>query len=122
MIALWKLAAKNGEPFCFRAQCALSSASPSTSTAVLNLEKLRLPSLESHSDSIAANRPWTYIGGIGPPKEVRLALFGISLQLRSTKLVASSLDTLFVILPIKPQSKKFLPFIQGLSNQIFSFY
>jgi hypothetical protein len=29
---------------------------------------------------------------------------------------------LFVILPIKPQSKKFLPFIQGLSNQIFSFY
>ncbi|KAJ6854997.1 RNA polymerase sigma factor sigB-like [Populus alba x Populus x berolinensis] len=68
--------AKNGEPFCFRAQCALSSASPSTSTAVLNLEKLRLPSLESHSDSIAANRPWTYIGGIGPPKE---PLFGTSL-------------------------------------------
>ncbi|KAH8480742.1 hypothetical protein Peur_062433 [Populus x canadensis] len=67
---------KNGEPFCFRAQCALSSASPSTSTAVLNLEKLRLPSLESHSDSIAANRPWTYIGGIGPPKE---PLFGTSL-------------------------------------------
>ncbi|XP_011013765.1 PREDICTED: RNA polymerase sigma factor sigB-like [Populus euphratica] len=67
---------KNGEPFCFQAQCALSSASPSTSTAVLHLEKLRLPSLESHSDSIAANRPWTYIGGIGPPKE---PLFGTSL-------------------------------------------
>ncbi|KAJ6951884.1 RNA polymerase sigma factor sigB isoform X1 [Populus alba] len=71
-----QLSAKNGEPFCFRAQYALPSASPSTSTAVLNLEKLRLPSLESHSDSIAANRPWTYIGGIGPPKE---PLFGTSL-------------------------------------------
>ncbi|KAJ6422522.1 hypothetical protein OIU84_027480 [Salix udensis] len=71
MIVLWKSAAKNGEPFRFRAQCALSSASPSTSTstAVLDLERLRFPSLESHSDSIAANRPWTYIGEIGPPKE-----------------------------------------------------
>ncbi|KAG6750858.1 hypothetical protein POTOM_045373 [Populus tomentosa] len=50
-------------------QCVLSSASPSTSTAVLDLEKLRLPSLEPHSDSISANRPWTYIGGIGPQKK-----------------------------------------------------
>ncbi|XP_011004934.1 PREDICTED: RNA polymerase sigma factor sigB-like [Populus euphratica] len=48
-------------------QCVLSSASPST--AVLDLEKLRLPSLEPHSDSISANRPWTYIGGIGPQKK-----------------------------------------------------
>lgn len=73
-----QLSAKNGEPFRFRAQCALSSASPSTSTstAVLDLERLRFPSLESHSDSIAANRPWTYIGEIGPPKE---PLFGTSL-------------------------------------------
>uniref|UniRef100_A0A6N2NLZ1 Uncharacterized protein n=1 Tax=Salix viminalis TaxID=40686 RepID=A0A6N2NLZ1_SALVM len=53
---------KNREPYCFLAQCVLSSASPATSTVVLDLEKLRLPSLEPHSDSIAANRPWTYIG------------------------------------------------------------
>ncbi|CAK7341705.1 unnamed protein product [Dovyalis caffra] len=63
---------KNRDSFCFRAQCILSHASPSTSTAVLDLEKLRLPSLEPHSDSIAANRPWTYIGGIIPPKEPSL--------------------------------------------------
>ncbi|KAB5529658.1 hypothetical protein DKX38_019739 [Salix brachista] len=60
---------KNREPYCFLAQCVLSSASPATSTVVLDLEKLRLPSLEPHSDSIAANRPWTYIGGIGPQKK-----------------------------------------------------
>uniref|UniRef100_A0A6N2L7K0 Uncharacterized protein n=1 Tax=Salix viminalis TaxID=40686 RepID=A0A6N2L7K0_SALVM len=52
-----QLSAKNGEPFRFRAQCTLSSPSPSTSTAVLDLERLIFPSLESHSDSIAANRP-----------------------------------------------------------------
>ncbi|KAJ6360306.1 hypothetical protein OIU77_004332 [Salix suchowensis] len=69
MAALLTLAAKNREPYCFLAQCVLSSASPATSTVVLDLEKLRLPSLEPHSDSIAANRPWTYIGGIGPQKK-----------------------------------------------------
>jgi len=62
----------------------LSSASPST--AVLDLEKLRLPSLEPHSDSISANRPWTYIGGIGPQKKVSLALSGILLHLQFLKL------------------------------------
>ncbi|KAJ6757652.1 RNA polymerase SIGMA FACTOR RPO [Salix purpurea] len=69
MAALLTLAAKSREPYCFLAQCVLSSASPATSTVVLDLEKLRLPSLEPHSDSIAANRPWTYIGGIGPQKK-----------------------------------------------------
>lgn len=56
------------DPICFRAQCILSSTS-STSTAVLDLEKLRLPSFEAHSDSVAANSPWTYLGAIGPRKE-----------------------------------------------------
>ncbi|KAJ4850045.1 hypothetical protein Tsubulata_044626 [Turnera subulata] len=51
-------------------QCSLSTASPSTSTstAVLDPEKLRLPWIESHS--VAASRSWTYTGTIGPPKEV----------------------------------------------------
>ncbi|KAF9670333.1 hypothetical protein SADUNF_Sadunf13G0057500 [Salix dunnii] len=69
MTALLAMAAKNREPLCFPAQCILSSASPSTSTVVLDLEKLRLPSLEPHSDSIASKRPWTYIGGIGSQKK-----------------------------------------------------
>ncbi|KDP39610.1 hypothetical protein JCGZ_02630 [Jatropha curcas] len=61
--------AKSREPVCFRAQCILSTTSPSTSTAVLDLEKLRLPSFEAHPDSLVANSPWTYVGSIGPPKE-----------------------------------------------------
>ncbi|CAI0433329.1 unnamed protein product [Linum tenue] len=52
----------------FRAQCALSTTT-SPSTAVLELEKLRLSSLEPHSNSVAANKTWTYIGAVGPPKE-----------------------------------------------------
>lgn len=61
---------KTREPVCFRVQCVLSTTSPSTSTGtttVLNMEKLRLPSLETNSDSFTANRPWTYMGAIGPP-------------------------------------------------------
>lgn len=45
-------------------------------TTVLNLEKLRLPSLDANSDSVTANRPWTYTGAIGPPAKVRI-LFDI---------------------------------------------
>lgn len=52
------------------------STSASTSTAVLDLEKLHLPSLEAHSNSAATNRPWTYIGAIGPPAEVKIYLLG----------------------------------------------
>ncbi|KAJ9179832.1 hypothetical protein P3X46_008150 [Hevea brasiliensis] len=66
---------RNRESICFRAQCILSTTSR-TSSAVLDLEKLRLPSFESHSDSVAANCPWTYVGAIGPPKE---ATFGSTL-------------------------------------------
>ncbi|CAI0433371.1 unnamed protein product [Linum tenue] len=52
----------------FRAQCALSTTT-SPSTAVLELEKLRLSSLEPHSNSVAANKTWTYTGAVCPPKE-----------------------------------------------------
>ncbi|CAI0433370.1 unnamed protein product [Linum tenue] len=49
----------------FRAQCALSTTT-SPSTAVLELEKLRLSSLEPHSNSVAANKTWTYTGAVCP--------------------------------------------------------
>ncbi|ONH94543.1 hypothetical protein PRUPE_7G021900 [Prunus persica] len=71
--------AKSRDPLCFRAQSILSTTSRSTSTGtttVLDVEKLRLPSLEVNSDSLAANRPWTYTGATGPPTE---ANFGATL-------------------------------------------
>ncbi|KAM5550562.1 RNA polymerase sigma factor sigB [Rosa sericea] len=55
--------AKARPPISFRAQYMLSTASHSTSTGTANLldmEELRLPSLEVNSDSLIANRPWTY--------------------------------------------------------------
>ncbi|WCJ27682.1 RNA polymerase sigma factor sigB [Euphorbia peplus] len=64
------------DPVYFRAQCILSTTSPSTSTTVLDLERLRFPSFEAHSDSVTAKSPWTYVGAIGPPKE---ATFGSTL-------------------------------------------
>lgn len=66
---------KSKEPICFRTHCVLSTTSPSTSTAtttVLDVEKLRLPSLEAHSNAVAANRQWTYFGAVGPPTEESL--------------------------------------------------
>jgi hypothetical protein len=80
MINWLECAAKIREPVCFRVQCVLSTTSPSTSTgttSVLNMEKLRLPSLETNSDSFTANRPWTYMGAIGPPTVVRIVIFGV---------------------------------------------
>ncbi|XP_052180963.1 probable LRR receptor-like serine/threonine-protein kinase At1g07650 isoform X2 [Diospyros lotus] len=40
------------------------------------MEKLRIMSMEAHSNQATADRPWTYIGAIGPPTE---ANFGSSL-------------------------------------------
>ncbi|XP_050225478.1 RNA polymerase sigma factor sigB isoform X2 [Mercurialis annua] len=60
---------KSREPVCYRTQCILSTSSPSTSTAVLDLQQLRLPSFEAHPDSGGSKIPWTYIGAVGPPKE-----------------------------------------------------
>ncbi|KAM1079836.1 hypothetical protein EV1_014433 [Malus domestica] len=71
--------AKTRDPLCFRAQYILSTTPRSTSTAtttVLDMEKLRLPSLEFKSDSLASSRPWTYTGAIDPPTE---ANFGSTL-------------------------------------------
>lgn len=80
MISWLIYAAKSRDPLCFRAQSILSTTSRSTSTGtttVLDVEKLRLPSLEVNSDSLAANRPWTYTGATGPPTEVRIGLLDI---------------------------------------------
>ncbi|KAM0981456.1 hypothetical protein TB1_013790 [Malus domestica] len=71
--------AKTRDPLCFRAQYILSTTPRSTSTAtttVLDMEKLRLPSLEFNSDSLASSRPWTCTGAIDPPTE---ANFGSTL-------------------------------------------
>nr|QKY65033.1 plastidic RNA polymerase sigma-subunit 2 [Passiflora pittieri] len=62
---------KNRELIRSQTQCSLSTASPPTlaSPALLDLEKLRLPSIESISHSVAANRSWIHTGTIRPPEE-----------------------------------------------------
>lgn len=75
-----KYAAKTRHPISFRTQYMLSTTSPSSSagkTNLLDMEELRLPSLEVNSDSLIANRPWTYTGAIGPPTEVRVVLYNL---------------------------------------------
>nr|AKC88661.1 sigma factor [Melianthus villosus] len=66
---------RNREVVYFRPQCILCTTSTPTSeatTSVLEMEKLRMPTLEAHSTSLAVNRPWTYMGAIGPPTEGNL--------------------------------------------------
>ncbi|KAG4177269.1 hypothetical protein ERO13_A11G301900v2 [Gossypium hirsutum] len=69
---------KHKESICFRSQCVLSTTSSTSTatTAVLDVEKLRLPSFEAHSNSVVTDRPWTYTGATGPPSE---ASFGATL-------------------------------------------
>ncbi|PIA50430.1 hypothetical protein AQUCO_01300876v1 [Aquilegia coerulea] len=57
---------KTRQPVCFRTQCSLPMTT-TMSTTVLDLEKLRLSSLESHLNSVAADRLLTYTGTIGSP-------------------------------------------------------
>ncbi|XP_030475062.2 RNA polymerase sigma factor sigB isoform X2 [Syzygium oleosum] len=71
-------AQKNREPTYFRAQCLLSTTSPSmlssaATAVILDMEKLRLPSLEVLTDSPTSNRPWTFTGAVGPTTEVNLS-------------------------------------------------
>ncbi|GLT36469.1 hypothetical protein SLA2020_108440 [Shorea laevis] len=82
---------KYKEHLCFRTQCILSTASSSrSSTAVIDVEKLRLPSLEAHSNSVTADRPWTYIGGTGPPTEASLATLATETLLTSDEAVIAA--------------------------------
>ncbi|KAK8565013.1 hypothetical protein V6N13_020142 [Hibiscus sabdariffa] len=67
------------EPLCFQAQCVLSTASLSTltsTTSMLDVEKLRLPIFEAHPNSVVADREQTYIEATGSPSE---ACFGTTL-------------------------------------------
>ncbi|XP_059651761.1 RNA polymerase sigma factor sigB [Cornus florida] len=67
---------KNREPVYFRTQCILSTTSPplpTVTSTVLDMEKLKLPYLEAHSNPVTANRPWMYIGATGPPTEANFA-------------------------------------------------
>ncbi|OWM91525.1 RNA polymerase sigma factor sigB isoform X1 [Punica granatum] len=63
---------RNREHTHFHAQCALSTSSTGSSTVVLDMEKLRLPSLEVNSDPFASNRAWTYTGAVGLPPEANI--------------------------------------------------
>ncbi|KAK1364689.1 RNA polymerase sigma factor [Heracleum sosnowskyi] len=96
---------KYKDPIYFRAQCSATvtpvlyipsiedhsnpaaanrPGSPSTSTVVLDLEKLHSASLGVHSNFAATNSPWTYFTDIDPATE---ASFGASLP--TEKYVAS---------------------------------
>ncbi|GKV07665.1 hypothetical protein SLEP1_g19411 [Rubroshorea leprosula] len=82
---------KYREHLCFRTRSILSTASSSrSSTAVIDVEKLRLPSLEAHSNSVTADRPWTYIGGTGPPTEASLATLATEKLLTSDEAVIAA--------------------------------
>ncbi|XP_068650395.1 RNA polymerase sigma factor sigB-like [Aristolochia californica] len=56
---------KPREVLFLRVQCLSSSTA-----AVLDSEKLYIPSLEAYSTSVAAVRPLTYVGSIGPPAKI----------------------------------------------------
>lgn len=56
---------KSKDHVCVRKNCILSSM-----TAVVDVDKLQIPSLETHSTSLTAVRPLTYVGAIGPPPKV----------------------------------------------------
>ncbi|KAI8545657.1 hypothetical protein RHMOL_Rhmol07G0056600 [Rhododendron molle] len=74
-----KIAVKCKESILIRSQGVLSTASPPTSTATartIDVEKLLLLYLEDKPNPTAADRPWTYVGTVGPPTE---ANFGASL-------------------------------------------
>lgn len=58
-------AVKLKDHVCVRKNCILSSM-----TAVVDVDKLQIPSLDTHSSSLTAVRPLTYVGAIGPPPKV----------------------------------------------------
>ncbi|MCL7050161.1 hypothetical protein MKW94_013283, partial [Papaver nudicaule] len=55
---------KTRQPICIRAQCVLTTT---TASAVVDMEKLQLPSLEAHLRSLAMDRSMAYVGSVGPP-------------------------------------------------------
>eukprot|EP00262_Sarcandra_glabra_P022267 TRINITY_DN9827_c0_g1_i1.p1 TRINITY_DN9827_c0_g1~~TRINITY_DN9827_c0_g1_i1.p1 ORF type:complete len:543 (-),score=106.55 TRINITY_DN9827_c0_g1_i1:161-1789(-) len=78
---------KTRDPVCFRGQCISS-----TTIAVVDMEKLRIPSLEAHSASVATVRPLTYVGAIGPPAKANFgaALATETLFMREEAVIAAA--------------------------------
>ncbi|KAM7273224.1 hypothetical protein ACFE04_027888 [Oxalis oulophora] len=56
---------RNRRSTYFRPHCILST----TSTTVLDIEKLRLPSLEAHTNNVSTDRGWGYLGTAVLPTE-----------------------------------------------------
>ncbi|MCL7049820.1 hypothetical protein MKW94_004045, partial [Papaver nudicaule] len=56
---------KTRQPLCIRAQCVLTTTT--TASAVVDMEKLQLTSLEAHLRSLAMDRSMAYVGSVGPP-------------------------------------------------------
>lgn len=77
-------------------------------TTVLDVEKLRLPSLEAHSNAVAANRQWTYFGAVGPSTEVRLVPFVNKLTHEILSYVVIFLETILISMLLHFQADKFL--------------
>nr|AKC88652.1 sigma factor [Erodium gruinum] len=60
-------------PIHFQARCVLSTMSAPTSTStVLEAEKLQISSLEAHSNSVSAKSPWTHMESIDPSTKANL--------------------------------------------------
>ena len=56
-------------PVNFRKQCITSQM-----TAVIDLDKTYVPTLEARPTSSAVTRPLSYVGAIGPPAKVGVSL------------------------------------------------
>nr|AKC88678.1 sigma factor [Pelargonium x hortorum] len=58
-------------PVYFQTRCVLYtiSAPTSSTSTLLDMEKLQISSLEAHSNPVSAQRRWTHMEAIGPPME-----------------------------------------------------
>lgn len=62
-------AVKPRGPVNVRNQCVSSQM-----TAVIELDKTYVPTLDARTNSSAVTRPLSYVGAIGPPSKVRVGL------------------------------------------------
>ncbi|XP_021850551.1 RNA polymerase sigma factor sigB [Spinacia oleracea] len=65
---------RNRDLVCFRPQCAVSTPPPPTAaaeTSIFDVEKLRLPYVESNSNSLSAFAQSTFLSTLGSPAEVK---------------------------------------------------
>lgn len=65
---------RNRDLVCFRPQCAVSTPPPPTAaaeTAIFDVEKLRLPYVESNSNSLSAYAQTAFLSNLGSPAEAK---------------------------------------------------